>query len=220
MKLVIVKGCKTAVVLWLVLLVSAVGIAQEEWKLAKEKNGITVYTKISEGSNLKAYKAITTLTGVKLSDVAAVIMDSENSERWVADIKHATVVKNIAEHHRLTYYLSELPWPFSNRDMVLEGIMSQNQETKEVMFALKSMHDEAKENDDVVRMKVAEGFWKLSVLKNGDIYVEHEFLADPAGNIPTWLINLFFVDGPITTLTNLKNYLPNNIAPKLSFIED
>ena len=70
---------------------------------------------------------------------------------------------------------------------------------------MKSAPNNLAEKKDVVRIRNAEGKWIFEDLKNGHIRVTYQFYGDPEGNIPSWIINLFIVDGPYDTLINLRS---------------
>jgi hypothetical protein len=59
-------------------------------------------------------------------------------------------------------------------------------------------------------MPVADGYWQLTELENGDIRVVLEQLSDPGGGIPAWLINMFIVQSPYKTLYNLREIVQQN----------
>ena len=59
----------------------------------------------------------------------------------------------------------------------------------------------------IVRIEEAKGIWKFTQKENGETKVLYQFLGDPGGNIPSWIINIFIVDGPYKTLMNLKQFV-------------
>ena len=59
------------------------------------------------------------------------------------------------------------------------------------------------EQKGMIRMIKAEGSWKVEEVAENKIEMEYIFVGDPAGSIPTWVINMFIVDGPLTSISNL-----------------
>ena len=61
--------------------------------------------------------------------------------------------------------------------------------------------------DSFVRIESLVGYWLFEKINEDEIKLTYETLADPAGNLPAWVVNLFIVDGPHNTLTNLHKMI-------------
>ncbi len=80
-----------------------------DWNLAKDKDGIMVYTRESTGSPIKEFKAITTLNA-NLNEVLGAIKDYEHYNQWYDHCKSANLIKELGDQSRI-YYV-ELSMPF------------------------------------------------------------------------------------------------------------
>lgn len=174
----------------------------QDWKLTKKKDSVTVYTRSIEGFETKQFKATTTINRARLHSVAAIIMDAEHTENWIADVEKGDFLAQPNDTNWISYLLLTLPWPFDNRELILDNFLSQD-EKGIVTIKLSSHHDHIPLNDKYVRIIKAEGYWQLIETANG-VEVEYVFVGETAGNIPQWLVNLFVVDGPITTMSNIR----------------
>ena len=58
--------------------------------------------------------------------------------------------------------------------------------------------------EDFIRLKTAKGSWEITPLKDNKTQIKYQVMADPEGSLPPMIINMFIVDGPYTTLQNLK----------------
>ncbi len=76
-----------------------------------------------------------------------------------------------------------------------------------VEVIITGMRDIIEEKEGIVRMPVTDGSWRLRQLASDKVEVHHQFKGDPAGNIPSGIINMFLVVGPINTLKQLQDYL-------------
>ncbi|OIQ24285.1 MAG: hypothetical protein BM555_07240 [Crocinitomix sp. MedPE-SWsnd] len=173
-----------------------------DWKLEKNKDGIKVYTRSTNGSEILEFKAICEVSASRkrVAEVVARITDYPN---WFPDCAHAQVLKSISPTKRKIYYEIDLPWPASNRDvvMVLSVDVDNSKKTTTINFDHATGGKDKK--DGVVRMPSAKGFWKI-VTVGKKSKVTYQFLADPGGSLPTWIINMFIVDGPYDTFVALK----------------
>ena len=179
----------------------------QEWKLAKVKSGVTVYTREADGSPIKEFKANKDFNA-PLHQVKEAILDIENYSNWYDHCKTAEVVKTGADGSMIYYVEYSMPFPFNNRDVVSELTVTESD--KEIMINLTQKEGIVDEKDGIIRMPVAKGVWKLTKIDDQHTQVLHQYLGDPAGNIPGGIVNMFLVAGPINTLTKLEELLKEN----------
>lgn len=173
-----------------------------EWELSKDNNDIKVYTRQYEGSKIKEFMAVTTVTA-KMESLEALIDNVSDYPNWQANLETAKILKQVNQNEQYIYYTTDVPWPITDRDIVVHSKKTVNKKGT-VTYTISSSPDYIKENDDFMRVRDAKGKWQFIPQKDGKIMVIDQFYANPAGSIPNWIINLFIVDGPYKTLTNLK----------------
>ena len=59
----------------------------------------------------------------------------------------------------------------------------------------------------LVRISRGSGFWLVKEIIPGQLELIFQMQVDPGGNIPAWLANMFVVDTPLHTLTELKRMM-------------
>jgi hypothetical protein len=194
-----------AVFLSFVLVVNT-ALAQTDWKLNTDKEGIKVYTSLMPGSKIKAIKVESTLDATP-SQLVAMVMDIKNSPTWVYHTKSAMLVKQVSPSE--LYYYSEvnLPWPVANRDFVAHLIVTQDPDTKVVTIAGPVVPGLVPERKGIVRIDHSNGKWTITPTGNGQINVEYSIFVDPGGDLPSWLVNMFATEGPLQIFRNLKTQL-------------
>ncbi|SFD46595.1 START domain-containing protein [Chitinophaga sp. CF118] len=178
---------------------------QNNWKLKQNKDGIEIYTKSVETSNLKAIRVHCALP-VTLSQLVTVIMDVNTAVDWVYSTKSSSLLKKVSAAE--LYYYSEvsLPWPISNRDFVAHLKVTQDPHSKVVTIDGPVVDNYVAEKKDIVRVKSSYGRWVLTPQKNG-VKIEYTLETDPGGSLPAWLVNLFVAKGPHETFKKLKEQL-------------
>ncbi len=177
----------------------------EEWKLAKNKNGVVVFTRQAEGSKIKEFQAIVKIK-TSMAALQKMIENAEGYVNWQPNISNSKTIKKINENESYIYYAMDVPWPIQNRDIVVSRKKT-NMKSGEVLYRLKSKPDYIDQKEKYIRIRDAHGFWKLTPQSGGLIKVVYQSYGDPAGSIPTGVINMFIVDGPYKTMLNLKNKL-------------
>jgi ribosome-associated toxin RatA of RatAB toxin-antitoxin module len=178
----------------------------QDWELAKNKKGISVYTRQSEGSNVKEFKAETVIKS-DAEKVLEYIINVESYPQWYSDSKSTELLKKIDANNLVFQMEMKVPFPFANRDMVSK--MNIVRDGSSIQVKIINVPDYIGEKKGIVRMPIAEGSWKLTPMANDNLRIDYSFSGDPSGNIPTWIVNMFIVDGPINTLTDLKEMLLN-----------
>jgi len=173
-----------------------------DWELAKEKNGIKVYTRQAEGRKIKEFKAIMTVNST-LEEIEKVIDHVNEYASWQANVTTSKSLLEEGNTEQYIYYTSELPWPVDDRDIVLHSIKSKHENN--LIYELTSSPDYIERNDDFLRIINSKGSWIFVANNEGQVDVTYQFYGDPGRNMPNWLINLFIVDGPHETMINLKN---------------
>lgn len=179
--------------------------AQEEWKFQKEDEGIKVYTRYVDGSDVKAFKAETVLKG-ELSSFVAVLKDVDSFYELFSTNHYAELIEE-SDTFMLHYSQTHAPWPVKDRDGVYESRFSQHYGTKAVTVDIRSVDGIRPENDDFVRINSAKGSWLLMPVDNNAVEVTYTMQADPGGSLPGWVVNLFLVDSPIKDLKKLQERL-------------
>lgn len=176
---------------------------ETEWELKKESDGISVYTRSIENTNIKEFKASTKLNS-STETIFRIILDVENYPRWIEDIDHAELLY-MRESEIGMYYQLGLPWPIKDRDVTLVSkyeILPDNS----ILFQLSNNSDLKEVDTDFIRIKEIIGQWLIKPIDNNNCEVIYHFMADPEGFLPAWVVNIFIVDGPFETLQNLEKY--------------
>lgn len=174
---------------------------QEDWELAKNKGGVKVYTRQPDGKTIKEFKAVMQIK-TTIDQLVNLLENVEDYTDWQSSLSDSYTIKKLSSSERYIYYALDLPWPLSDRDVVTH-FKKIKYKSEKVVFLLNSKPDYIKTKTDFVRIRDAQGSWSLTPLSNGYIQVVYRSYGDPAGNIPSSIVNSFIVDGPHETLLNM-----------------
>jgi hypothetical protein len=188
------------------LLLASVGSQASEWELARDRNGIKVWTRDEPGYPIRAFKAVTTVDS-SLSGLVNLIMDTERVSEWAYRILRVEVLAR--DDVAATFVIrteTDFPWPLSNRDVVLAGQIVQDEKTGVVMIRSRST-GQYPVNPDFVRMPDMVGDWIFRPLGGGKVEVTMIGRANPSGNIPFGVVNLIIHETPYRTLLGLREVI-------------
>lgn len=175
--------------------------SQEDWKLRKNEDGITIYTRESKNAKVIEFKGITTIEA-PIAKLEEILKDFNSYHLWMADLKKVKLLKKINDSDYYLWYAASVPWPLEDRDIVQKfRILNIKAST---VITLKSYPEYIPDNKDYVRIKNAEGKWVFTPVNENVTLVKYQYFADPEINVPLWIMNMFIVDGPYDTLKKLK----------------
>jgi hypothetical protein len=179
----------------------------QKWNLAKESNGIKVYTRKIDGWGLKEYKAEMTVKA-PFQTIIATIKDAKDRTQWSHNSIEAREIERPSKNTIYIYNKVDAPWPVSDRDNIVKYVFEypSPNSAKIYMSAIKT-HPKAPLYQGIVRVEKLKGFWAINDNKNGTISVVQQCVADPGGNIPDWLSNSAIVDNPFQTMTKFRTYV-------------
>lgn len=180
---------------------------QNGWKLEKEKSNIKIYTRNAEGSKIKEFKSVTVIAA-DMEFLEKLIDNVSNYPAWQANIATAKILKQVNNTTRYIYYTTTVPWPVTNRDVVLLSVKFVDVDGT-ITYNLTGEPDYIKEKADFIRIKNIKSMCRIKPLGNKKIEITFESFGDPRGYIPDSLINMFMIDSPFNTLVNLKKIVGN-----------
>lgn len=172
------------------------------WEFAQDKEGIEVYTRQPGGSKFKEFKGITEIK-LSLHSAVALLTDVNTMPEWVSDCESTKLIEK-KENKVIYHMVIGVPFPFDDRDMVQELTFIYDKETRNMEINLGQNDEIMDPLRGVVRMPVSVGKWTFEHLGKEKYRVTFEYLSDPGGALPAWLVNPFLIRMPYKTLLNFK----------------
>jgi hypothetical protein len=198
--------CMIRIILFIFSLFSSIYLSgQSDWELRKDKDGITIYTRTPEGTNIKEYRVSAEIKSPP-SEVYEFLTDLEYRPEWVIKCMGLEIIDTVENHIRYhTGY--DIPWPVSDRDLVVE--------TESVLKDSSGMSHLLTVGIDIdfpiekgtVRMEKYREEVFLEEVSSTTTLFRAEGFADPGGNIPAWIINMFLVDGIFDSMVKTRELL-------------
>lgn len=179
----------------------------EEWKVAKNEEGIKVSLSDVPGSQYKAYQGVTTIKA-GIGKLRALQEDVASACAWIHECKLQKILKHDGDK-TWTYSQFNTPWPVTPRDSVLKVTTVEGADgslTRELEGEPKYIPEEK----GFVRVAQVEGFWKFVPRGDNLTEVTYQVHTEPGGSVPSWLANKFVVDAPFNTLKALKDRAEKN----------
>lgn len=184
-------------------LFSPVSLIGQDWQFDKETDGIRVYKRTEPGFSVKAYRCETEFQG-DLNKVVQLITDVEKFDDWDDKISELAVVEE-SEGKYFKYCLTyDLSWPLRDRDLCIEAHISHEPATGITRVTARAAPDLQPLHPDRTRIVDYWQSWVVEPIDSGKIHLILEGFADPAGSIPSWVINMALTDSPLRSVTEVR----------------
>ncbi len=176
----------------------------DSWKEVTNKNGVIIYSQKSKLSKALAFKAVGDLEA-PIEQILELLRRVDLATSWMPRLASKKVITNISDFEAVTYSVNDLPWPFTDRDMILSNSLIIDRESKKLVVEIKSVKDKnypiiAKNVRSIVHL----GQTWMEPLGERRTKVTVIVLIDPMGHIPMWLVNLLQKNLPYNLLKNLE----------------
>jgi hypothetical protein len=182
------------------------GFAQYNWKLSKEKDGIKVYQSEVAHSKYKSIKVECTLEG-SLDKLMAVLNDVNHLKDWVYSNKTSYIINRVSPYEFYYYTETSLPWPLSNRDVVIHLKMIKDSLNHILHVTCVSVPGLLAEKSGKVRVVRTSIDWNVTMPTSKTININYIFEVEPGGSLPAWLTNMFADKGPYESFKKLAEIL-------------
>ena len=190
-----------------------------KWRLEKDKNGIQVFSRITEESRFKQIKVLCEIDGT-LSQLYAFLSDISSYTAVVYKTKEAYLLKQVSDRELFYYTETSLPWPVKNRDLLIHMTFLPDPGNKQLIIKAENAQGFVPVKPDKVRIPYWRSVWTVVKKSPSRLRIEYVFTVDPGGDLPVWLINLTAAMGPYASFINLEENLklPRYQGPTYSFL--
>ncbi len=180
--------------------------SQTEWALKKDKDGIKVFTGKLTDSKFNAIKVSCNLNG-NLSSLATLLLQPILQPEWVIATKTSKLLKQLAPNHIYYYNIATMPWPLSNRDMVIDLKIIQDSITKKMTVTANTIENVLPNFKGLERIPFTNATWEVTPTGANSIHVEYFLKINPGGGIPPWIVNMFIAKAPFESFDNLSRII-------------
>lgn len=181
------------------------------WRMEKQQDGIRVSSRAVAGSPIRAIRAETDIRA-PFATAVALLLDVSLRIRWDELCAEASVHLRVSDAEDVIYVHNDLPWPASDRDMVLRRTWSIAADGSRAQIRAAVDNDVLPEVAGRVRVPQADGVW--TVVRTGDasVRVSTEIHVDPGGPVPDWLMNSLSIQAPYKALWNMRHLLESGVS--------
>lgn len=185
------------------------GISHEiltDWKVAKQSGEVQVsYRFIMVGDTLKTREMrVSFSVEAEPDSIVTMFNDASKFYAWSAGIEKCDIIQ-VDSSSWVMYNLYDVPWPFKQRDLITEyRLVHSDSKTTLIMTGKPNL---LPEYEDVMRMKLYEGYWSFEPLKNGLTHVEFHTISFTDPILPRFLQDPVLQNTFIKSINRLRDLL-------------
>ena len=179
--------------------------AQTEWSLTRNEKGIKVFTAKGENSKFKRIKVEAIIPGT-IEKLRSVLLDVTNNKKWVYHTRQSHLVEQVNPNEVVYYAETFLPWPFSNRDVVIRMSLHIDSINHTLLVTAVGVPEAVPVNKGLVRIQNFNARWEVRT-ESSQIGITYYLQLNPAGSISPSISNMFVTKGPFETFNNLAGLL-------------
>jgi hypothetical protein len=197
---------RRSVLLALLLIASRFALAQGTWQLVKDADGIKVYTRRQPSEKFKEVRADFEAQGTE-DQLIGILENIPHHKDWSYGTKRTFLINKKNKDTLIYYSEVSMPWPLSNRDLVIQLTFKKDTVDHTLQIQAKSINGVLPPKPDLIRVPSSLAEWEVKVLPNKLLDIQYTLSADPGGALPAWLVNLAASVGPYNSFQKLKALL-------------
>ncbi len=198
-----VKECQWMVIVLFMILTGQVH-AEENWTLAKEADGIKVYTRPVPGSAANEFRGIADIEA-PLEVIVEIFKDIPSYTQWYGFCKEIKLLKQDTENHRVIYFVLKTMGPVKDRDFIVDTVENHDRQAGRDVVVLNAVKEDlVPRKSRYVRMTDVSGSYVMTRVDHNRTHIVYTVKADPAGYIPAFVSNVMQKDQPYLTLKGLR----------------
>ena len=184
--------------------VTVLGEDQDDWEEVRNVEGIRIYTREIPESPLIAVRGIS-LLDAGLFKTGHIIRDISRYPEWVPQLQFARIVEQEKKSEWLVYLLIELPWPVSDRDVLLSYRTEINETGDRITYHIHSVeHDSVPELPDVIRAEIPAAMIMLAGNGQEQTLLDANMQLDLKGFIPFFVNHFITRKLPVKLISRLR----------------
>lgn len=178
--------------------------APSDWSLVTSQDGVQVSKRTVPGSGIVAFKGVGTIDS-PVWRVASILLDTKRAPEWADSLKESRVVRRLGPDEYVEYNHLGMPFIVRDREFVSDVTIDVDAKSKTFALLYRPAHEAVPVAPHCVRGEILAGRFEADAIDGGRrTRFTAELQADPKGLLPSWLVNLFQRNWPVTTFEHLR----------------
>lgn len=180
---------------------------KEDWKQAKQKNGITIITRkleLFDTINVRELMVKFMVSG-SIDSILSMIKHPDKLKTWNYGIKKAKILKEM-DTNWILHTVYKIPFPFSQQDLVASYSIGKRKDV--IVISSKSTPDFIKPIKGITREGYNLSQWLLIPRNNGRFEIKFSAISITNSKIPRWIKDPLIQRMLLKSFGEFKNGFP------------
>jgi hypothetical protein len=178
------------------------------WKKVNESEGIVGYTRPSALTSVDEVMALG-IVNAPVPVIESLLKDVSAQPEYMFMCSDAFKVElpelQSTEDVSFTYNKTDMPWPVNDRYSIFRANFMIDASTGALRVAVENISVDFDEKDkNAVRMPITIGQCIATPVGENETEVLYQVLADPGGNLPSWLVNMLSKNLGVKTIEGIR----------------
>ena len=188
---------------------SAIVSTELPWTTWKRNKHLLVEYRPTTNQSLIEINAKVTVTS-SMSGFLLFIQDTQHIDKWLNNAKSSKVLKQTTAQKNTFITQFNNFWPITPRYMVVTSHYWQNPD-KTLEIAVEDNNEKNYLLKNQIKVEVIKAHWLITPVKENSLIIEYNFIADPKGKLPFWLVKRVQLNSIWETMKALKKQLPESV---------
>ncbi len=173
-------------------------IQAQEWELKKNEKGIKAYTRDYPSLKFKEY-LVTTSIPADIKTVITAFTDFSQYHLLYPETADYEVLEKSSEL-LVSYMRIKTPFPAKDRAGIFQNKFTYNPASKTIYVEISCLNDKHEVASKYIRIPYCTGYWEFKEVEENVVEVKHQFVTDPGGFAPAFIVNAKTINNPFKTL--------------------
>jgi hypothetical protein len=184
--------------------------AEFKWEMIRNSDGICTYSRPIPGSDLVEYKSMTVLN-TSMEVIGEALRDIPAQPQWMHKCSESHIVKKFDRNNLIFYTVIGTPFPAKNRDLVVSNKTTYDLNmARAIIIANPTNEPPVPLQNDRVRITDFYARFIIEFIGRNKTGIIYQYRADPGGNLPGVVVNIFSKSISHETLIGLKRLVQNS----------
>jgi len=183
---------------------------EKKWKKVNEESNIEVFLKPSPNKMLDIMKGVGLVDGPP-EKIAFILLDSTQKKNWDG-LKKEKVLEQKSPLNKVFYQAYEVPFPFSNRDIVFRITC---EKTKNGFLIKYNSESHPKAPKTIGERATIHANYFLKRVKGNKTLASVEVIFDLKGDVPAFISNIISRKWPISVIKHVRRKIKKSWVKKI-----
>ncbi len=163
--------------------------SSDQWEVVRSNNGVITYVRWihhTNGTKTRERKGDMQVD-CSLDKTVEVLTDPGETKKWMSGVSESYMLSKPNPSEWYTYTLYNIPWPYSNRDLVSAFTLKNNPGSKTVIITIISRADKVPPKPGIERLKDYSATWTIKETAPGKVRIVFSAISNAPLMAPRYI---------------------------------